>query len=346
MSDSEFVKLLIESTESNKFFDSVIIPIEIKEMYCQMNNNSVKKYLRCHSLKVIEYMHTIKLILSCVGNILESQGSHPTYVEIFKNYNVHIYFNDFLIQSARNSPLIPENNPMKLPLKIAFGVLHDLLNVFFNKKITMQTQEDIELFKQKSEALRKNHLNTIIKSLDNVDLDKIENVAKTADVLSTIFNIPEIKSELENEKIYELNSNINNITENENENIIINPDNRVIDENIIDNHDGRFENVNSNDDDAGGGDDDDDEKSNKAFLLQLNNEVKFDTNNTLVFDSQSIVSPQSLSPPLPQPLSAPIFEYNNNKNNAIETNQHSVPKDVNTFNSNSFDFSADNIIFA
>lgn len=229
MPDSEFVKLLTETLHTNKFFESAVIPIEIKEIYCQLKNSAVKNYLRHLSLKVEENITAIKLFLTCLGDILESQGEYPAYVKLFKNYSLNIYFNDFLIQTARNCTIIPENSPMKLPLKIAYGVIRDLLQVFFGQEPTQQDQIDKKTLQQRHDALRIAQMELSISNIDNVNLGKVDSAgvggigqpANTDDVLSTILNIPEIRTEFENETHTPQITEINDAIDHEN---IVNED--------------------------------------------------------------------------------------------------------------------------
>lgn len=197
--DREFVKLLMESMESYKFFGSNVIPIEIKEIYGRLKNKVVKNYLMRLSLRVEENINNIKLLLSCVGNLIEMHSSYPAYAKILKNYSMHIYFNDFLVQAARNTPIISESNPIKLPLKIAFGVIRDLLDVFMNKQPTSQDQVDYEAAKLRCDNLRDQALDQIMSDVDKIDIDEMLNVQKentTQDVMSTLMNIPEIRNEM------------------------------------------------------------------------------------------------------------------------------------------------------
>lgn len=270
MSDTEFVKLIIETMDTNKFFESIVIPIEIKEIYCQLKNNAVKNYLRHLSLKAEENITTIKLFMTCVGEILQTQGTYAAYVKIFKNYSMNIYFNDFLVQAARNCTIIPENNPMKLPLKIAFGVMRDLLQVFFGQETALQTEVDLKAIKERNESLRKDHLAMIISNIDKVDLvtmDKAGSAAtNTSDVLTTIMNIPEIKSELDQENITRTNEDINT-TSNNLQRLNIHED---VDEEI--NHDISYDNGIDNDNIG----DEDDLENNEDFILELNKTMNQD----------------------------------------------------------------------
>lgn len=274
MSDTEFVKLIIETMDTNKFFESIVIPIEIKEIYCQLKNSAVKNYLRHLSLKAEENIATIKLFMTCVGEILQTQGSYSAYVKIFKNYSMNIYFNDFLLQAARNCNIIPENNPMKLPLKIIFGVMRDLLQVFFGQEASLQTEVDLKAIKERNESLRKDHLAMIISNIDRVDLANMDKVgsttANTSDVLSTILNIPEIKSELEQENnTGEIDEVVNTFSCHLQKPLSTNDNENASFEEINDESGDTVENI-SIDNARDSDDDDDDLENNDDFILELN----------------------------------------------------------------------------
>lgn len=365
MSDTEFVKLIIETLDATKFFESMIIPFEIKEIYCQLKNKAVKDYLRHLSLKVEENINLIKMFLTCVGDILESQGTYPSYVKIIKNYSIDIYFNEFLVQAARNCTIIPENSPMKLPLKIAFGVIRDLLYVFFGQVNSVEPIIDTEALKERNEILRKNHMALIIKSIDKVDLSKMDkgnvNTVNTNDIVATIMNIPEIKSELENEE-NNINSqldkdekNVNEIDTNTikeisydecDESVDNDDDNEINEQNIISSNivNNNSKNITSKvnvectmgklNDDVDGDDKDEDENEDFAdngdFILELNKI----TNKTQ--------KDQNLNE------SSPISQLSLNENNINHDEKNEVdlvPIRSSPVNNIPFNFTADDIIF-
>lgn len=164
-SDRELVALLIESYDSNKIFESKLIPREYKSIYQQTTNQEVKKHIQELTLRACRMIESTQSLLKIVSYCAIKFEVDESYIAICRNYPLAQHFNDFLVYAAKNKMIIPPNAPYALPLKIIFGIMMAIAeNRKFEKTAEEQSSHDDE------NSMKEDHMKSVMQMINGLEL--------------------------------------------------------------------------------------------------------------------------------------------------------------------------------